>query len=89
VDVDDRQVVGRCLDRITIVVGLHEFAPAGGRASGRCERGRWFEGFAEMRENPADRRWFRDEGNQLNVSATRRALEWFMSGRKRAASWIP
>jgi hypothetical protein len=34
VDVDHRQLVGRGLDDIAVVVGLDELAPVGGRSSG-------------------------------------------------------
>jgi hypothetical protein len=40
VDVDHGQVVGRGLKDVALVMDLHEFAPVGGRASGRCERRR-------------------------------------------------
>ena len=51
-----------------VVMGLHEFAPVGGRAtSGRD--GRRLEWFAEVCENLPDRHRFRDEGNEPDVTA--------------------
>jgi len=53
---------------------LDKFVPFGGRpASGRD--GRRFERFAEVGENLPDRPRFRDEGDQPDVAAARRALE--------------
>jgi hypothetical protein len=50
VDIDVGQLVGRRLKDVAVVMHLHELAPVGGRATGRRD-GRWFERFAEMRED--------------------------------------
>jgi hypothetical protein len=36
VDVDPRQFVGRRLNRVAFVMGLHEFAPVGGPLDNIC-----------------------------------------------------
>jgi hypothetical protein len=51
-DVDHGQLVGRCFDDVAVVMHLDEFAPVGGRPSGRRE-GRRLGRFAEMREDRA------------------------------------
>jgi hypothetical protein len=53
---------------------LHEFGPAGRRASGRRERRR-FEGLAEIREDLPDRGRVGDEGDESDVAAAGRARE--------------
>ena len=64
----------RRLKDVAVVVHLHELAPVGGRpASGRDRRR--FERFAEMGENLPDRPRLRDEGDEPDVAAARRALE--------------
>jgi hypothetical protein len=67
-DVDHWQVVRRRLDRVAVVMGLHEFGPGGRRASGRRERWR-FEGFAEIREDLPDRGRVSDERDEPDVTA--------------------
>ena len=53
-DVDRGQLVGRHLNRFAVVMGLHELAPVGRRAtSGRD--GRWLQRFAEVREGLTSR----------------------------------
>jgi len=72
VDVDRGELVRRRLEDVAIVMKLHEFAPVGGRpASGRDRRR--FERFAKMREDFPDRAGLRDERDQPDVAAARRA----------------
>ena len=54
VNIDCGQFVGRGLKDVAIVMDLHELAPAGRRATGWRD-GRWFERFAELREDLPDR----------------------------------
>ena len=64
----------RRLKDVAVVMRLDELAPVGGRpASGRD--GRRFERFAEVGENLPDRSGLRDERDQLDVAAARRAQE--------------
>jgi len=53
---------------------LDEFAPVGGRATGRRD-GRRLQRFAEMCQDLPDRPRLRDEGNEPDVAAAPRALE--------------
>jgi hypothetical protein len=50
VDVDHRQVVGRRLNRVAVVMGLHELAPVSGRATGRRDGSR-LERLSQMRQD--------------------------------------
>ena len=54
VDVDHGQLVGRHLNRFTIVMDLHELAPVDRRATGG-RNGQWFERFAEVCQDLPDR----------------------------------
>ncbi len=54
VDIDHGQLVGRHLNRFAIVMGLHELAPVGGRATSRRHRRR-YEWFTQVGENLASR----------------------------------
>jgi hypothetical protein len=54
VDIDHGQLVRRGLKDVAIVMGLHEFAPVGGRAPGRRD-GWWLKRFAQVREDFPDR----------------------------------
>ena len=54
VDVDRRQLIGRRLEDVAIVVGLGELGPVGGWAAGGRDRWR-LERFATMREGLASR----------------------------------
>ena len=54
-DVDHRQVVGRRLNRVAFVMGLHEFAPVGGRAPGH-RHGRRLDRFSQMGQELSSRR---------------------------------
>ena len=64
----------RRLKDVAVVMRLDELAPVGGRpASGRD--GRRFERFAEVGENLPDRSGLRDERDQPDVAAARRAQE--------------
>jgi len=58
------------LDRVAVVMGLHEFGPGGRWASGRRERRR-FEGLAEIREDLPDRCRVGDERDEPDVAAAK------------------
>jgi hypothetical protein len=73
-DVDHRQVVGCRLDRVAVVMHLHELGLTGRRASLRRERWR-LERLAKMREDLPDRRRVDDEGAEADVAATSGARE--------------
>ena len=73
-DVDHRRVVRRRLDRVAVVMHLHELVPAGGRASGRGQRRR-LERFTEMEQDLPDRRRVGDEGDEADVAAAGGARE--------------
>jgi hypothetical protein len=75
VDVDHGELVGRGLDDVTIVMRLDEFGRIGGRPAGGRERGR-FEGFVDRLEDLPDGRRVGDEGDEADVAAASRALEW-------------
>ena len=62
------------MDRVAVVMGLHEFGPGGRRPSGRRKRWR-FEGLAEIREDLPDRRRVGDEGDKPDVAAAGRARQ--------------
>ena len=64
----------RRLKDIAVVVGLHEFAPVGRRASGGRD-GRRLERLAEVCQDLPDRPWVGDERDQPDVTATTRALQ--------------
>ena len=64
----------RRLKDVAVVMRLDELAPVGGRPASGRER-RWFERFAEVGEDLPDRSGLRDEGDEPDVAATRRALE--------------
>ena len=74
-DVDHGELVGRGLDDVTIVMRLDELGPVDRRSSGGRERGR-FEGFVDRLENLPDGRRVGDEGDEADVAAAGRALEW-------------
>jgi hypothetical protein len=62
------------LKDVAVVMDLDEFAPVGGRPASGTD-GRRFERFAEVGENLPDRSGLRDERDQSDVAAARRALE--------------
>jgi hypothetical protein len=73
------------LKDVTVVVDLYELAPIGGRpTSGRD--GRRLERFAKVREDLPNRSGLRDEGDEPDVAATRRALEGKLLPRLRGPS---
>jgi len=67
VDIDVGQFVGRRLKDCPVVMGLHELAPVGGRATGGRD-GRRFERFSQVREDLSNRPWFGDERNQPDAA---------------------
>ena len=75
VDVDHGELVWRGLDDISIVMRLDEIGPRRGRPAGGCERGR-FEWLADRLENLPDGRRVGDEGDEADVAAAGRALQW-------------
>jgi hypothetical protein len=73
-DVDHRQVFGRRLKEVAIVMILDELAPVGRRAaSGRAWRR--LKRFAQVREDLPDRPRLRDERDQSDVAFARWALQ--------------
>ena len=65
---------GDGLKDVAVVMGLHEFAPVGGRAT--SGRHRWrLERLAEVCQNLPDRPRLRDERDQPDVAATRWTLK--------------
>ena len=67
-DIDRWQFIGRDLDDLYVVIGLHEFAPVGWRAA--SGRGGWrFERLAKMREILTDWPWIGGEGDEPDVAA--------------------
>ena len=74
VDVDHGQLVYASLKDCPVVVDLHELSPVGRRATGRRD-GRWFERFAEMRQDLPDRPRIGNEPDYSDVATTPRALQ--------------
>ena len=71
-----RQLVGRFLKDVALVMDLHVFAPVGGRLANwrdwrRCER------FTEVGENRPDRPRLGDERDEPDVAAASRGLPTF------------
>ena len=64
----------RRLKDVAVVVGLHEFAPVGRRASGGRD-GQRLERFAEVCQDLPDRPLVGDERDQPDVTVTTRALQ--------------
>ncbi len=75
VDVDHGQLVWRGLEDISTVMRLDEIEPVDRRPAGGRERGR-FERLADRLENLPDGRRVGDEGDEADVAAAGRALEW-------------
>jgi hypothetical protein len=75
VDVDQGELVGRGLDDVTIVMRLDEIEPVDRRPAGGRERGR-FERLADRLEDLPDGCRVGDEGDESDVAAAGRALEW-------------
>ncbi len=68
VDVDLRELVGRRLHDVTIVMGLDELRPLGRRTA--CRRHRWrLHRLTDVREDSSDWPRIDDEGNEPDVAA--------------------
>jgi hypothetical protein len=72
VDIDVGQLVYPSLKVCPVVVDLDELSPVGGRATGGRDW-RWFERFAEMREDLPDRPRLGNERDESDVATTPRA----------------
>jgi hypothetical protein len=81
VDVDRRQLVGRGLKDVPIVVSLYELAPVGGRATGRQDWRR-LERVAEVCQDLPNRPRTVDECDEPDVAAARGARKLTADDRK-------
>ena len=74
-DVDHGQLIGRRLEDIAVVMSLEKLAPVGGWTAVGCDRWR-LKRSAKMGQNLADWARLRDDGDEPDVAAAVRALEW-------------